>query len=690
MAPNTSGANSDCSVRVAVRVRPLLSFEKTERLGECVGCVPSAKQVYVGSDANGKNTFTFDYTFPKEREQKLLYEDCVTPLLEAFFEGFNATILAYGQTGSGKTYTMGSASSLRLSEEEQGIIPRVINSMFDMIRDSQEQRLHVVYTIRCQFLEIYGEDLHDLLEPAGSSVTIREGESGEVNVHGAKEELVQGAEDMAMLLERGSLCRTTGSTLMNAHSSRSHAIFTVLLEQRIGQEGGDQENKDDVEIRRSKFHFVDLAGSERAKRTGASGQRFKEGVDINKGLLTLGNVISALGDDTKRGRVHVPYRDSKLTRMLQDSLGGNSQTLMICCVSPAESNMHETLSALRYANRARNIRNKPVVNRDHNSAIINELKQQVQVLAAELLRLREGGSLGGGTADDSTAGSGTVPTSSLRELAAITPSRGLPHLRAGSLMGVAAEDTTKGGGSREVTMLRSRAAEAEGEVIRLMEEAKAARMRVSETQDRLVEVCAERDLLKLTATGGGGLGADEVILEIVQAGEEAGVGVGPGAEARVELGVGVEEGKGEGRTRQWSPSPRGSSSGGRRGTRAKRSWSPSKNHKGSSISGVIKGLFSSGGGGGGGGGEAPDGSSAGGSGQCLGAEQDSGGKQEDSPKARAFGVLRAFHEQIRDLELRLRDSERHRSDLERQLVRDSGGGGRGGGEGGGAAVAGGV
>ncbi|CAM9893364.1 unnamed protein product, partial [Scytosiphon promiscuus] len=219
-----------------------------------------------------------------------------------------------------------------------------------------------------------------------------------------------------------------------------------------------QVDLDNVEIRRSKFHFVDLAGSERAKRTGASGQRFKEGVDINKGLLTLGNVISALGDDAKRGKVHVPYRDSKLTRMLQDSLGGNSQTLMICCVSPAESNMHETLSALRYANRARNIQNKPVVNRDANSMVINELREKVQALAAELLRIRSGGAGGEGDGEG-----GGVSAETLRELA------------------------------RELAMLRARAAEAEGEVARLTEEAKRTRKRESDKDDVVAGLRAELD-----------------------------------------------------------------------------------------------------------------------------------------------------------------------------------------------------
>lgn len=140
-------------------------------------------------------------------------------------------------------------------------------------------------------------------------------------------------------------------------------------------------NRTEPEVRRCKFHFVDLAGSERVKRTGAEGLRLREGIDINKGLLVLGNVISALGDDQKRGKVHVPYRDSKLTRMLQDSLGGNSKTLMICCVSPADSNYYESLNALRYANRARNIQNKPVVNIDPTVLLLQELRKHVQVLS---------------------------------------------------------------------------------------------------------------------------------------------------------------------------------------------------------------------------------------------------------------------------------------------------------------------
>ena len=272
-----------------------------------------------------------------------------------------------------------------------------------------------------------------------SKVTIRETAGGDVFVSGAREEVVSSAAQMMKTLDDGTRHRMTASTLMNVSSSRSHAIFTVFLEHTIhtsavvtmscsnGTDTALSHNKEmsvgltseqekatmvapsgvtsinttesdsttpimySKEIRQCKFTFVDLAGSERAKRTGAQGQQLKEGIDINKGLLALGNVISALGDDTKRGKVHVPYRVSKITRILQDSLGGNSKTLMICCVSPSGPSFYESLNALRYANRARNIQNKPVVNRDPTLVLIDELKRLVATLATELLDIRKAG-----------------------------------------------------------------------------------------------------------------------------------------------------------------------------------------------------------------------------------------------------------------------------------------------------------
>ena len=251
--------------------------------------------------------------------------------------GFNATILAYGQTGSGKTFTMGSGYTIGVKEEDLGIIPRVIRMIFDE-KEARKQKAEII--IKCSFLEIYNEELHDLLErkmssstminqimPATKEISIREEKNGTISVYGLKEMTVNSAEEMAGCLDMGSSQRVTACTLMNSSSSRSHGIFTISIEQHMIEDlllsgqtgvpaqgsGGAKEEKPD-EYMMAKFHFVDLAGSERAKSTGATGEQFKEGVNINKGLLALGNVIASLTDATKNG--HIPYRDSKLTRIL--------------------------------------------------------------------------------------------------------------------------------------------------------------------------------------------------------------------------------------------------------------------------------------------------------------------------------------------------------------------------------------
>ncbi|GBG31418.1 Kinesin-like protein KIN-4A [Hondaea fermentalgiana] len=411
------------NIRVAVRIRPLLSKEKLERCSECVRPLSESELVMMGKEKQ----FTFDQVFGQTSHQHEIYAKNVSPLVRTLFDGYNATVLAYGQTGSGKTYTMGTSTDSLVDDDDSklGVIPRAMSEIFDIIEEKKAANPGAEFYLRVQFLEIYGEDIRDLLDPAGSSegkvVSVRESEKG-MEVCGAVEESVKSTAAMYEALERGSLCRTTGSTEMNVHSSRSHAIFTIIIEQHLpvaadstsagednssadpnqqkkenaatksgeSTEGeaaasnGESAAGDDVEYRIAKFHFVDLAGSERAKRTGATGTRLKEGININKGLLALGNVISALGDETKPKGTHVPYRDSKLTRMLQDSLGGNSRTLMIACVSPADANFEETLNALRYANRARNIKNKPIVNRDPNSSQIATLKAQIQQLKLQL------------------------------------------------------------------------------------------------------------------------------------------------------------------------------------------------------------------------------------------------------------------------------------------------------------------
>ena len=283
------------------------------------------------------------------------------------------------------------------------------------------------------------EDIRDLLVVNGSqqSVHIREVLGGGVCLAGATEKEVPSKDEMAAILEQGTLLRATATTGMNKRSSRSHAIFTITVEQRrqlpaaqarhtgdsdedndeneaTSQASGDEEIVDDYLC--AKMHLVDLAGSERVKRTKAEGQRLQEGININKGLLALGNVICALSES----KPHVPYRDSKLTRMLQDSLGGNSRTCMIACVSPADINYEETLNTLRYANRARNIRNKPVVNRDPNAAQISQLRQQLSAARAEIgsLKRRLTGRDDSHLAWDSTqaSGSDTIMALALDEL----------------------------------------------------------------------------------------------------------------------------------------------------------------------------------------------------------------------------------------------------------------------------------
>uniref|UniRef100_A0A671TRN8 Kinesin-like protein n=1 Tax=Sparus aurata TaxID=8175 RepID=A0A671TRN8_SPAAU len=349
-------------VRVALRCRPLVPKEINEGCQSCLTFVPGEPQVIVGTE----KAFTYDYVFDPTAEQEEVFHTAVSSLLNGLFKGYHATVLAYGQTGSGKTFSMGGTyTSAQENDSSVGVIPRVIRRIFE----EKENRADCEFLLAVSYLEIYNEDILDLLcsskdKPA---LSIREDPKEGIKIVGLTERQVFSAQEMVGCLELGNSARTVGSTAMNAASSRSHAIFTITLEQRRG--------KDKADSVVSKLHLVDLAGSERQKKTKAEGDRLKEGISINRGLLSLGNVISALGDESKKN-TFVPYRDSKLTRLLQDSLGGNSHTLMIACISPADSNMEETINTLRYADRARKIKNKPIVNLDPRAAEMNRLKQQ--------------------------------------------------------------------------------------------------------------------------------------------------------------------------------------------------------------------------------------------------------------------------------------------------------------------------
>nr|XP_043891532.1 kinesin-like protein KIF21A isoform X4 [Solea senegalensis] len=397
----------ESSVRVALRIRPQLAREKIEGCHICTCVMPGEPQVILGKD----KSFTYDYVFDMDSQQDAIYSTCTEKLIEGCFEGYNATVFAYGQTGSGKTYTMGTGFDVNIAEEELGIIPRAVHHLFKSIEQrrqaAQEQgRPMPEFKINAQFLELYNEEVLDLFDSTRdmkqkSHIKIHEDATGGIYTVGVTTRTVSSEAEMMQCLKLGALSRTTASTQMNVQSSRSHAIFTIHLCQVRVCASDNQENEtdnrvsngnsemDEYETLTAKFHFVDLAGSERLKRTGATGDRAKEGISINCGLLALGNVISALGDRSKRSS-HVPYRDSKLTRLLQDSLGGNSQTVMIACISPSDRDFMETLNTLKYANRARNIKNKVMVNQDKASQQISALRTEIARLQMELMEYKAG------------------------------------------------------------------------------------------------------------------------------------------------------------------------------------------------------------------------------------------------------------------------------------------------------------
>ncbi|KAM9825094.1 kinesin-like protein kif7 [Syngnathus typhle] len=375
--PGGQGKGEYSAVQVAVRVRPLLPKELLRCHESCITVDPELQRVTLGHDRH----FLCDFLFEETCCQDEVYSEAVQPLIDAFFQGFNATVFAYGQTGSGKTYTIGEANISSFRDEEQGIIPRAVADVFKLLDENDLTD----FSVRVSYLEVYKEEFKDLLEveTASKDIHIRE-DKGNIVLCGVKECVVEGLDEVLSLLESGNTARHTGATQMNPNSSRSHTIFTLYMDQRRGglrlygsaAGGGPQ-------MLSSKFHFVDLAGSERILRTGNTGERLKESIQINSGLLALGNVIGALGDPKRKGS-HIPYRDSKITRILKDSLGGNSKTLMVACISPSSSDFDESLNTLNYATRARNIQNRATVNCKREPDRVEGLEQQIKALRRAL------------------------------------------------------------------------------------------------------------------------------------------------------------------------------------------------------------------------------------------------------------------------------------------------------------------
>ncbi|XP_029436643.1 kinesin-like protein KIF1C isoform X2 [Rhinatrema bivittatum] len=395
------------SVKVAVRVRPFNSRE-INRDAKCViqmqgssTCITNPKQPKEAS-----KSFTFDYSYwshtsnedPNFASQQQVYKDIGEEMLLHSFEGYNVCIFAYGQTGGGKSYTMMG----KQEKDQQGIIPRLCEDLFARI--SENKCTDLSFSVEVSYMEIYCERVRDLLNPKSKgNLRVREHPIMGPYVEDLSKLAVTSFDDIADLMDCGNKARTVAATNMNETSSRSHAVFTIVFTQKRHDE---MTSLDTEKV--SKISLVDLAGSERADSSGAKGVRLKEGANINKSLTTLGKVISALAEvqNKKKKSEFIPYRDSVLTWLLKENLGGNSRTAMIAALSPADINYEETLSTLRYADRAKQIKCNAVINEDPNARLIRELKEEVARLR-ELLFAQglSAVALGDLKADDSCAGS---------------------------------------------------------------------------------------------------------------------------------------------------------------------------------------------------------------------------------------------------------------------------------------------
>ncbi|XP_062396356.1 kinesin-like protein KIF3B [Sardina pilchardus] len=366
-----SRSKSAESVKVVVRCRPMNEKERAANYERVVSLDVKLGQVAVRNPRGSSppKVFTFDSVYDWNSKQVDLYDETFRPLVDSVLLGFNGTIFAYGQTGTGKTYTM---EGVRNDPERRGVIPNSFEHIFTHISRSQNQQ----YLVRASYLEIYQEEIRDLLSKDQSRrLELKERPDTGVYVKDLSSFVTKSVREIEHVMNVGNQNRSVGSTNMNEHSSRSHAIFVITIE--CSETGVDGENH----IRVGKLNLVDLAGSERQTKTGAQGERLKEATKINLSLSALGNVISALVDGRS---THIPYRDSKLTRLLQDSLGGNARTVMVANIGPASYNVEETLTTLRYSNRAKNIKNKPRINEDPKDALLREFQEEIARLKAQL------------------------------------------------------------------------------------------------------------------------------------------------------------------------------------------------------------------------------------------------------------------------------------------------------------------
>ncbi|KAI3469226.1 hypothetical protein Pfo_025889 [Paulownia fortunei] len=369
---------NDHNVQVLIRIRPLNNTEMiSQGYGRCLRQESPQTVVWLG---HPETRFTFDHIVCESISQEKLFRVAGLPMVDNCMSGYNSCMFAYGQTGSGKTYTMmGEIDKMdgKLSDD-CGITPRIFEYLFTRITKEEESRKNerLTYSCKCSFLEIYNEQITDLLEPSSTNLQLREDLKKGVYVENLTEHSVRTVKDVLQLLQQGAANRKIAATHMNSESSRSHSVFTCVIESHW-------EKDSMAHLRFGRLNLVDLAGSERQKSSGAEGDRLKEAANINKSLSTLGLVIMSLVDLAQGKHRHVPYRDSRLTFLLQDSLGGNSKTTIIANVSPSICSTNESLSTLKFAQRAKLIQNNAKINEDASAGVI-ALQQQIQQLKDQL------------------------------------------------------------------------------------------------------------------------------------------------------------------------------------------------------------------------------------------------------------------------------------------------------------------
>ncbi|RWR95516.1 kinesin-like protein KIN-5D [Cinnamomum micranthum f. kanehirae] len=389
---NSSSKNDKgVNVQVLLRCRPLSDDEIRVNTPVVISCNENRREVSAIQNIANKQidrTFAFDKVFGPTSQQKDLFDQAISPIVNEVLEGYNCTIFAYGQTGTGKTYTMEGGGKKNKNGEfpsDAGVIPRAVRQIFDTLEAQNAE-----YSMKVTFLELYNEEISDLLaleensrfidDKSKKPIALMEDGKGGVFVRGLEEEIVTTANEIYKILDKGSAKRRTAETLLNKQSSRSHSIFSITIHIKECTPEGEEM------IKCGKLNLVDLAGSENISRSGAREGRAREAGEINKSLLTLGRVINALVEHSG----HIPYRDSKLTRLLRDSLGGKTKTCIIATISPSIHCLEETLSTLDYAHRAKNIKNKPEVNQKMmKSALIKDLYSEIDRLKQEVYAARE-------------------------------------------------------------------------------------------------------------------------------------------------------------------------------------------------------------------------------------------------------------------------------------------------------------